>query len=228
MHSKACWGVWGLMLVLASTSCGGRSEGDTQKPGSAGAPNGGASNVAGAGSAGGPSRACPVDSPSQGDACNHEGRGYCSYAIGECSYVNFECIMGRWVAAPQTDGAANDCNSFYPPNAPNDGDSCKCLGKLDCLYTDCAERGQIHAICDNTTWHVEESACAKQPCGSHGLYCEPGSVCVVHAGRAPQFECALNPCTSTPTSCDCAAKLCGGGEECVIDSGAVACFCPTC
>ena len=228
-HSRT-WGVWGFVLAL-SAGCGGKSqvEGGGRESSSAGASDGGATSVAGAasvagaGSAGGPSAGCPVAPPQSGKSCNNEG-GYCSYAIGQCSYANFECSKGLWRPAPQTGGASYDCNSFYPPNAPRDGDSCECLGKLDCSYANCADRGQIHAVCDNTTWHVKDSACAKQPCGPNGLYCEPGTVCVVRTGANPtQFECAKNPCEPGPTDCDCAASLCNGGQ-CKIDVGAVACF----
>ena len=227
-HSRT-WGVWVFVLAL-SAGCGGKSqvEGGGQESSGAGASNGGAtsmagaSNVAGAGSAGGPSAGCPVAPPQSGKPCKNEGGGYCSYPIDKCSYLNFECSKGLWRPAPQSGGAAYDCNSFYPPNAPRDGDSCECLGKLDCSYADCADRGQIHAVCDNTTWHVKDSACAKQPCGP--LYCEPGTVCVVRTGANPtQFECAKNPCERGPTDCDCAASLCNGGQ-CKIDVGAVACF----
>ncbi len=230
MGAKARWGVSVLLLALASTACGGKGQVDGGGGGasSSGASSSGASS-SGASSGGASSMDCPVEPPASGDACNYAGLANCSYPIDHCTYMNFECRSGVWVSIQTTGGASRDCSSFYPPNAPKDGDSCECLGKLDCAFDDCTGRGRIRAECDDTTWHVTESACVKQACGPAGTYCEPGEVCVVHPQGLPTtFACKPNPCTSTPTSCDCAAMLCGPSESCSIDSGSVTCDCPTC
>ena len=232
VHSKVCWGRWALplALALASAGCGGKSQGEggARAP-NGGAPNGGAGNAAGAPAAGAPNMGCPVTQPAQGSACTLAQFSSCSFPIDKCSSSTFECISGYWIEAPHTDGAAYDCNSFQPPNVPKDGDSCDCRGNLDCSYSDCSGRGQIHAVCDNTTWHVTESACVEHACGPNGLYCDAGSLCVTHVRRvAPQFECLANPCSSTVTSCDCAGLLCGPGEQCGVIAGDISCSCPTC
>jgi len=222
-------GACGGKSVVGGTDPGGAANagGATHAGGAAHA--GGATHAGGAGSSGGPSTGCPDRQPKQGDPCGSPFGTSCNYAIDECSSATFECIQGVWVQAPRLDGAADDCSSFAPENAPKDGDSCRCLGMLDCSYTDCSGRGRIHAVCDNAAWHVTETPCTKQPCGPDGLECDwPGKVCVVHAQRVPAFECMKNPCASGPVTCDCAAPLCSAFEECSIDSGAVACFCPSC
>lgn len=220
------------MFVVLAVGCGGKSQVDGEHTaGAGGAANGGASNVAGASDAAGassaPSTSCPAAPPAMGDRCAVPFGSHCSYPIDKCSSSSFECIQGYWLPVPRTDGAAYDCNSFQPPNAPKDGDPCDCLGNLDCHYNDCADRGQIHAICDNTTWHVKEAACTMQVCGPSGLKCKPGTVCVLQGGPIGQFECAKDPCSPSPLSCECAAQLCKVGQ-CTLDSGTVGCICPTC
>jgi len=170
--AKRWLGLAALVVTLSSASCGGKSrtQGGDPEPSQggsssdAGVPaNGGASNAVGAGgpgAAGRPNSVCPGEQPNQGDHCNYDNSQYCIYPIDKCSSVGFECFKSIWLQVPQLDGASYDCNSF---NAPKDGDSCECLGQLDCLYNDCAGRGQIHAVCDNTSWQVEEVPCARQP-----------------------------------------------------------------
>jgi hypothetical protein len=222
----------GLVGALASASCGGKSEVEGGKaPTSAGgasagsASSGGAGNVAGTGSPGSPgepSTVCPVQKPTMGDYCNNTP-DYCSYSIDKCRSLSFECFQHVWLQAPQLDGASFDCNSFPPPVAPKDGDSCECFGLLDCSYKDCSARGQIHAVCDNTSWHVEDTPCPRPPCGPAGFSCNPDQVCLVHPGMVATFACVTNPCGSAATSCDCAASLCTPGEACSVDIGAVSC-----
>jgi hypothetical protein len=235
-----------VVLALLATSCGGRSQNERGEPSpsdggsasggssAAGAPNvAGGPNAAGsggAGDAGAPSATCPSEKPTQGDSCSYQSASnYCVYEIDQCSSVSFECFQHVWLPVPQNDGAAYDCNSFSSNNAPKDGDSCNCMGALDCSYDDCTGRGHIHAVCDNTTWHVTDSACTEQVCGPDGLHCSAGEVCVVHPSRITNaFECVHNSCESTSTNCDCAASLCKAFEECSLDSGTVVCYCPAC
>ena len=225
----------GLVCVasLVGTSCGGRSQNERGEP----TPSaGGEANIAGgpsaAGSdaAGAPSAICPNEQPTPGEYCNYQSStNYCSYEIDKCSSVSFECFQHVWLTVPQLDGAAYDCNFFQPPNAPKDGDSCECMGSLDCTYDDCDERGRIHAVCDNTSWHVKESRCSSQGCGPDGLSCQAGEVCVIHTGLAgPAFECVHNLCEATSVSCACAAVMCKSFEVCSMDSGTVVCTCLTC
>jgi hypothetical protein len=221
--------VSGLCLLLpCSVACGGRSE-VQRDPSGGGASAGGGSSAAGAGiGAAGSSRECPVERPGELAPCNFVG-GQCNYAVDKCSTASFECLNGAWFRAPQPDGASYDCNSFQAPKLPKDGDSCECFGQLDCTFNDCADRGQLHAICDNTTWHVKEAACPRQACGPGTLSCGAGDVCVIHTGFGPTFACEPNLCArlSKPLACDCAAA-CSVSEQCSIDSGAVACTCSTC
>jgi len=178
--------------------------------------------------AAGSSSQCPVEPPSQLAPCNFVV-GQCNYAIDKCSSASFECLNGAWFQAPRVGGASYDCASFQAPNLPKDGDSCECLGQLDCTFNDCADRGQLHAICDNATWHVKESACAGPPCGPSSS-CALGDICIVHVGFGPTFSCVPNECArlSKPVSCDCAGSACAKSEGCSIDSGALVCSCPTC
>lgn len=225
-----------LLLLVCSVACGGKSEVEREPSGGGGASASGGSNSASASAsagadatAGGPTSECPAERPSQGAACDFTG-SQCNYAVDKCSSVGFQCALGVWSQVIQGDGASYDCNSFQAPNLPHDGDSCECLGQLDCTFDDCADRGQLHAICDSTTWHVKEAACPRQPCGPGTLSCGVGDVCVIHTGFAPTFVCEPNECArlSKPLACDCAASACSVSEQCAIDSGAVACLCPTC
>ncbi len=225
VRAKQWLGLAGLFAALSSTSCGGqsRTESGRPEPSSGGSTSdaGGASNSgAGGGAAGAPSSVCPVQQPTRGDYCNFDNSEYCIYPIDKCSSVSFECVQQRWLVAPQLDGASYDCNAFYPPNTPNDGDACECLGRLDCVYTECNDRGRIHAVCDNTSWHVEAAPCGRQVCGLDGLSCDPGELCLA---RSDEFSCQLNPCAAALPSCQCAGSLCKSSEECVMDSGVVFC-----
>jgi len=143
--------------------------------------------------------------------------------------VKFECSQHLWRKVQFAGGGGYDCNFFAPPNTPKDGDACNCFGKLDCTYDDCGGRGQIHAWCDNTTWHVKETACARQTCGADGsISCGPGDVCVFHDNFMPTYSCVPNPCGTMTTSCDCAASICGSPGLCSMIDGSVACICPAC
>ena len=217
-----------LLMLPCSVACGGKSEVE-RDPSGGGAPAGGGNSAAGAGiGAAGSSSQCPVEPPSQLAPCNFVV-GQCNYAIDKCSSASFECLNGAWFQAPRVGGASYDCASFQAPNLPKDGDSCECLGQLDCTFNDCADRGQLHAICDNATWHVKESACAGPPCGPSSS-CALGDICIVHVGFGPTFSCVPNECArlSKPVSCDCAGSACAKSEGCSIDSGALVCSCPTC
>lgn len=175
------------------------------------------------------STTCPDREPTPGDYCNYQSEAHCDYEIDKCRSVAFECNLHAWRQIAPADGVAYDCSSFQPPNAPQDGDACECLGVLDCAYEECAGRGKIHATCDDTTWHVTDTPCPRQPCGPNdGLSCGPGDVCLVHAGPKPTFSCVPNPCGGALTSCECAASLCEAFESCSIVVGTVACSCPTC
>jgi len=213
-----------LLALASSVACGGKSEGE---PGPSGAGAGAGGGSGASATAAGPTGECPAERPSQGAACNFSG-GQCNYAVDKCSSVGFQCESGVWSQVIQGDGASYDCNSFQAPNLPNDGDSCECFGQLNCTFDDCAGRGELHATCDNTTWHVAESACPVV-CGA-GSSCGSREVCVIHVGLAPTFTCIPNQCSmvSEPVACACAGSPCAKSEVCSVDSGALACSCPTC
>jgi len=189
--------------VLLGASCGGQSE-SVPKP---------------------VSDSCPIEKPTSGDHCNYQGDvPWCIYAIDKCTSVTFSCDQGVWREVPVLDGAAYDCNSFQPPNAPKEGDGCECRGMLDCTYADCSDRGLIHATCDNTTWHVTESACTRQRCGPSGLECNVDEVCVAHVSdNGPAFSCEANGCGLAPPSCECDRSYCSSSESCAIDVAVVVC-----
>ncbi len=213
-----------LLALPSSVGCGGKSEGEG---GPSGAGAGGAGGAGGGASAtaGGPTSDCPAERPSRGAACNFSG-GQCNYAVDKCSSVGFQCASGVWSQVVQGDGASYDCNSFQAPNLPNDGDSCECFGQLDCYLNDCSGRGQLHAICDNTSWHVRESACP-YPCGSSS--CALGEVCVADL-HVLAFTCVPDQCAraSQTLACDCAGSPCSKSEQCAVASHALVCTCPTC
>ena len=218
-----------LLVLLCSVACGGKSEVEREPSGGGASASGGSSAAGAGGGVAGSTSECPAEPPSQLAPCNFVG-GECNYAIDKCSSASFECLNGAWFQAPRAGGASYECASFQAPNLPKDGDSCACFGQLDCTFNDCADRGQLHAICDNTIWHVKEAACPRQPCGPGALSCGAGDVCIIHASSAPTFLCLPNECArlSKPLACDCAASACSVSEQCTIDSGAVACLCPTC
>ena len=219
-----------LLALPSSVACGGKSAGEGGASGaSAGAGAGGGSSAGGGASAtaGGPTSDCPAERPSQGAACNFSGV-QCNYALDKCSSVGFQCVGGVWSQVFQGDGASYDCNSFQAPNLPSDGDSCECFGQLNCTFDDCAGRGELHASCDNTTWHVTESACPVV-CGA-GSSCGSREVCVMHVGLAPTFTCVPNQCSmvSEPLACACAGSPCAKSEVCSVNNGALVCSCPSC
>lgn len=207
MGSKHWWSSASLLLVLLGADCGGKSASEQSGPEPV-------------------SDTCPSDKPASGDRCNYQGDApWCIYSIDKCASVTFACDQGVWREVPVLDGAAYDCNSFQPPNAPKDGDSCDCMGMLDCTYADCSDRGLIHATCDNTTWHVNASTCTRQRCGPSGLECEVDQVCVAHVNdlRGPAFSCEENGCGFAAASCECDASYCAKSESCTIDVGVVVC-----
>jgi len=199
--SKRRWNSASLLLALFAAGCGGKSASSESV-----------------------SNTCPSDKPQSGEHCNYQGDDLCIYSLDKCASVTFECAQSTWRELQMLDGAAYDCNSFQPPNAPRDGDSCECLGMLDCTYADCSNRGLIHATCDNTTWYVNEAACTRQRCGPSGLECEVNEVCVAHTHDAgPAFSCEANGCGFAPASCECDASFCEASESCTIDTGVVVC-----
>ena len=221
-----------LLLLPCGVACGGKSqvERDPSAGGAAagGAAAGGGGNAGAGASAGGSSSQCPAEQPTELAPCSFGG-GQCNYAVDKCSSVAFECVNGAWRKVPRTDGQSYDCASFQGPNLPSDGASCECFGQLDCTFDDCAGRGVVYAVCDNTKWSVQASPCPRQPCGPT-LSCAASELCVVHVGFAPTFTCEQNECTlaSKPLSCECAGSHCAKSEQCSIDVNALACTCPTC
>jgi hypothetical protein len=113
---------------------------------------------------------------------------------------------------------------------PLDGASCACQGMLDCSFDECSTTGKVHAVCDNTVWHVTTAPCASKPCGTTGLMCAEGEACVLPGGLGAAYTCKPDPCAaqSETTSCQCASGLCGASELCSVVNDVVQCDCPTC
>lgn len=244
-------GLLGLGLLAAVSACAGKSTtaGDTQQAGGGSADEAGASSIAGGTSNGGTSNggavavtagaaavsdACPAEAPASGSACHYVGDHQCNYAVDQCSSLGFVCVNGVWLTQSNNDGASLTCANYAqdPLNIPRDGDSCACRGTLDCRFDQCGTSGEVHAACDNTTWHVSARSCADAPCGPNGLRCKVGEACVVRpsAGGA-DYECALDPCAeqSQTLSCDCASSLCHSPtERCTMNNDQVECLCDTC
>lgn len=233
-------------MALSLAACGGRSASDSDGGAAAGAnggtsANGGASASGGsaavgaggaAGSAGtGPAYpilyACPTQAPTAGTPCEpHDG--ICSYQLSHCNSINLECLEGQWIEAPQTDGASYQCISFAGA-PPEDGAACECQGLLNCTFDDCgaAGTGRIHAVCDNTSWHVARFPCEQQRmCGMSGMQCKVNEACV-HTVPDDHYACAIDPCSAQDesTSCDCGAALCPNAYACVsaTSDGQVVC-----
>jgi hypothetical protein len=207
---------WLCGLLALSAACGGKSSSDGGEPGPR------------AGGFGGATSECPLQRPTEHSACNYDNEpGYCKYpsASDECSVSNFECFQHLWFEVPMTEEPRFSCDVFDVPNVPSNGDSCKCFGKLSCVYRDCAARGMILARCDNATWNVADAPCEDVPCGP-SMYCSGADICVIRAGFPAQFSCAPNPCSSGYPKCECAAQLCEASEVCSIDSGSVVCAAP--
>jgi hypothetical protein len=216
-------------IAACSTACGGQSSVDASTQ-----PSGGSSSIPAGGAAGASSSTtdCPGTRPTVGAACDYTGN-QCNYAIDTCSSAGFTCTAGAWQPAPQLDGERITCSAYGPGSIPADGSSCLCQGTLDCSIADCTGQGLIHAVCDNTTWHITTELCTDTTCGSNGLHCAVGQVCVLAGGlgaQGPQYECDPDPCAaeSETTSCECAASLCSSIEVCSATQGHVTCDCPTC
>jgi hypothetical protein len=240
-------GVFILCIALAASACGGKSNENTTivdtttggTSATAGSANiGGSASIAGnggsnnGGSAGATSTTCPSAAPAQGSACNYVGAGFCTYPVGMCGSSLFQCVNGRWLQSAPSDGAAYTCLNYQNGDLPmpQDGDSCLCGGTLDCSFNQCDSTGQVHAVCDNTSWHVTTTPCADKPCGTNGLNCKVGEVCVLTDELQRIYTCEHDPCAdqSETSSCACAGSLCSSFETCNFVNGAVACVCPTC
>ena len=224
-----------LALLLGCSSCGGKSNVEQQAPEpNGGSSAGGASNLGGGGTGaaagiGSPTTECPTVIPSQGAACDFKGT-QCGYSLSKCSSVIFKCLAGSWQQLTVNSGAAVTCAFYTGPNQPKDGDSCECRGALDCTFDDCSGQGKVHAVCDDTSWHVTSAPCASSACGPNGLLCQVGEVCVLPQRLADTYACKADPCASEneTTSCDCAASVCAQGETCQVRDGALQCSCSTC
>lgn len=202
-----------LLVAALLAACGGKSH----------ANGGGATNEAGA-----PSASCPSQQPAAGESCSYAGP-QCNYDIDRCSSVGFACMAGRWAEVPHTDGAAYTCSSFGPGAIPEDGASCDCLGQLDCSIDDCSDQGKVHAVCDNSTWHVTHEPCIDRPCGTADLKCKTNELCVAPRGLGGSYSCQKNPCAELleTSSCECAGSLCGAAR-CVLTDENLDCVCDTC
>lgn|GEM_PF-2906814 len=239
-------GLVGLLLLASVPACAGKSmiHGDAQQDNGGSAHEGGAAGVAGATANGGtgatggtapisPTTTCPAARPENGSACNYLGN-QCNYEVDRCSSIGLTCANGVWREQAQSDGAALSCFNYGADQfgIPNDGDSCACRGTLDCTFDECDAQGRVHAVCDNTTWHVSTEPCTDAACGPNGLRCKTGEACVVRAGGvAGSYDCVPNPCAaeSKTLSCDCAGSLCRGPDErCMLTNGVIDCVCDTC
>jgi len=222
------------LFALVGAACGGKSRSADEHgagagdPGGAPAVGGSAAGGSNSSSAGAPSSSCPNDQPAVGSSCNYVGP-QCNYAIDHCSGVALECRAGQWAEAPHSDGAGYTCTSFGPGAIPADGASCDCFGALDCSIDDCTDQGKVHAVCDNSTWHVTREPCADRPCGSGDLRCKVNELCVAPKGLGGVFACETNPCAELfeTTSCTCAGRLCGAAR-CVLTGDDLDCICDTC
>jgi hypothetical protein len=241
--SRSKW-LAALLLLSASASCGGSAKMDSSNEapsGGSSATQGGSSSAeAGSSASGGTSGSagagpvstqCPVTPPIAGGACNYTGN-QCNYPIDMCTTELFECSLGHWSQIAPSDGAALTCFNYGPDQLgiPLDGASCACQGMLDCSFDECSTTGKVHAVCDNAVWHVTTAPCANKPCGTTGLVCAEGEVCVLPGGLGATDTCKPDPCAaqSETTSCLCASSLCGASELCSVASGVVQCECPTC
>lgn len=252
-------GLGALILLIAGMSCGGKSAADESKSAASGGSTpteGGAANLAGSTASGGAastsggaastsggtgaaagasqtSTTCPATAPLAGAACSYVG-SQCNYALDMCSSAGFVCSNGLWVQQGNNDGAALTCINFSQDQTdrPKDGDSCACRGMLDCTFDECSTNGSVHAVCDNTTWHVATTACSDTPCGTSGLLCKEGEACVVRpTALGGDYQCVTSPCAdqAQTLSCDCAASLCHSpSERCMLNSGQVECICDSC
>jgi hypothetical protein len=234
----------GLVLVAALPACAGKSstEGGAQQANAGSSQQAGAASVAGATASGGAgatageaplSTTCPAERPASGSACNYNGT-QCNYAVDSCNSIGFICANGVWLQQSNNDGAALTCFNFSADQLgiPKDGEGCACRGNLECTFDDCAAQGSVHAVCDNSTWHVSSEPCMDAACGPDGLRCKTGEACVARAGGiGGSYTCAADPCAaeSRTLSCDCAGSLCHGPDErCVMSNGLIDCVCDTC
>jgi len=239
-----------LGLIFLLSACGGKSAENIEpvpQGGFGGSAGGGGSNIGGGGtkanggnagasgsggSAGAPTDVCPSSAPSSGSsACNYVGPG-CVYPQTPCTSLTFTCLGGFWELEPTSDGAAYTCANYRDGDlgVPKDGDSCACRGQLDCTINECSTAGQVHAVCDNTSWHLTTTPCTDKPCGTDGLSCKPDEICVAPSGPGDKYNCRPNPCVdqNETTSCSCAGSLCSSFEICSVTSGLLSCSCPTC
>lgn len=166
-------------------------------------------------------------------ACTPNGK-QCNYGTSPCVADGITCQNGQWLPDPPLEIPRVTCDLFGT-SIPTDGQSCACLGTLACAFNDCSARGRVTATCDNTSWHVTTTPCSVDPCGpagtSNGPVCAPREVCVVSEAIVPTYTCQPDPCQSQdlPTSCDCAAALCGGGVmQCGFGNQKVTCSCRIC
>lgn len=161
--------------------------------------------------------------PDTGEVCLVEGQS-CSY--GDCCPAGATCTDGHWETWT-TDCAEQAC----PEVPPVAGDSCICFSSPTCAYDNCAADGtSLTATCDGTAWQVESEQCATVVCGTEGLRCNPGELCVSHAGGPGiSYACTANPCPNQPVSCECAgARLCGEFECAVVSAQEISCSCFDC
>ena len=219
-----------LTLLCLVAACGGKSVEVEQEA------NGGSSGAAGsANNTGGAlddSATCPAQPPVYGSPCHYNGEHSCVYQIDSCTSRSFDCGGGYWAEEVPSDGAAYTCSNFRDGDlgVPKDGASCACLGNLDCTINECDSVGQVHATCDNTSWHVTTTPCANTPCGPNGLSCTPDELCETPSGLGDQYNCRANPCAEVnqTTSCACASSLCSSFEVCSTRDNQLFCDCPTC
>ncbi|MCC6217782.1 MAG: hypothetical protein IT376_23185 [Polyangiaceae bacterium] len=209
----------------------GASGGAAGGGGSGASGGGGASGSSGTGGSGGGT--CPASPPATGAACDPEGLR-CTYPA-DCWSQNFVCQAGTWWQEPAPGPPQPTCEAFAG-NPPADGESCKCLGWLDCTYDLCdTARGRVHAICAGSTWEVDEAPCPELACGVDAggvaVTCAPGEICVrTFAGPGIHETCAPNPCAPSGLDCWCAASACGGSPYVCSSAadGYVTCDCPVC
>lgn len=222
----------------AGSGGSGGGSGGSGAGGSGGQPAGGGAGTSGTGGtptggAGGAGGACPGGPPTTGSSCAPEGLR-CTYP-GECWAQSFVCQAGAWWEEPSPGPPQPTCAAFEG-NPPTHGESCKCLGWLDCTYDLCeTQRGRVHAVCQGSTWEVAEGPCPIIACGADSsgtpLSCKPGEVCVrTFAGPGAIEECATSPCAPGALDCWCAAQLCGGSPYVCsgAEGGVVTCDCPVC
>jgi hypothetical protein len=116
-----------------------------------------------------------------------------------------------------------------PAMPPFDGGSCVANPSEECDYLDCANYGEVIALCGAGQWHItSRSHCqadAAPPCSGApggGRACASDEICQLNQSGAVWTTCVKNTCEAGLLSCECLA--CNG---CPIRGFTISCnYCP--